>query len=203
MASAVDAAWCKYIIFVRFSLTTFLHVNNYRLFFQFFVLMTQAVLTFCENNVPTFWLNTKQRTLAHWVLQAIAACSITAAFVIIILNKIRLGKDHFTSNHGIVGLTTIVCTIVSTIGGLATLYSFRLRNMVPPINLKIGHALFSVCTYVLAMTTIILGLYSSWFLEENTSYTIVGICIAMIVFVAGYTVVSPLLKTARRIRRFT
>lgn len=165
--------------------------------------MTEAVLTFCESNVPTLWLNTKQRTLAHWVMQAIAGCSITAAFVIIILNKIRLGKDHFTSNHGIVGLTTIVCAGVSMIGGVATLYSFRLRHIVPPMPSKIGHALLSVCTYVLAMTTIILGLYSPWFLEENTSYTIVGVCIAMIVFVAGYTVVSPLKKTFGRIRRLT
>lgn len=161
--------------------------------------MTEAILTFADSNLPTTGLNLKSRKLVHWILHALAGCCITAAFVIIILNKNRLGKDHFTTNHGIVGLTAIVCGAVSIIGGVFTYYGFELRRYIKPIQLKIMHSLFGLCGYILTIATIILGLYSPWFLE-NVSYEIVGICIAVIVMVAVYVVLQPLIRVCSRVR---
>lgn len=170
--------------------------------FQFFILMTEAILCFCDANIFTYHLRhkLKKRIQLHWILQAVAGCSITASFVIIIMNKIRLDKDHFTSDHGKVGLTAIVCAAVSIVGGIPTLYSFQLRHWAPPMNLKIGHASLAMCTYVLGLAAIILGLYSPWFLENATYETIAG-CIVVIVVAAALAIAMPLIKTVRRVRR--
>lgn len=164
--------------------------------------MTEAILCFCDTNIFTHHLQhqLKKRVQLHWILQALAGCSITASFVIIILNKISLDKDHFTSDHGKVGLTAIVCAGVSIFGGIPTLYSFQLRHLAPPMFLKIGHATLAMCTYILGLATIILGLYSPWFLENATYETIAG-CIVVIVTAGGLTIVPPLIKTVGRVRR--
>lgn len=160
--------------------------------------MTEAILTFTSSNISSHGIKLKKRKLIHWAIQVLAGCSITAAFVIIIMNNNRSNRDHFTSDHGIAGLTTIICTVASMFGGVATLYAYELQCM-HPILLKILHAFFGTCAYILAIATIILGLNSEVF-QGNVSNDALGGCIAAVVLVAVYTIVHPLVKVYGRVK---
>lgn len=162
--------------------------------------MTEAILCFVDTNIPTLGLSFPMRRKIHWILQIIGSCSITIAFTVVILNKNRIGKPHFATNHGIVGLTAIVCAGVSLLGGVLALWSFELRNVLQmrPVFLKLAHTVFSVCSYILAIATIVLGLYSPFFNEVADPTTTI-VCFVLVVLVGVYVVSVPLWKSARRI----
>lgn len=164
----------------------------------FLVLMTEAMLTFNLINIPTRELNYRSRVLVHWILQAVSTCAITASFVIIMLNKNRLGKHHFTSNHGIVGLTAICLTGLSVVLGVLSKFSYQFRHYLRPLNMKMFHSALAICCYVLAMTAISLGLLSPWFLE-NVSYRWIYALIAVVVYIAQYTLLKPLFTLGKKI----
>lgn len=160
--------------------------------------MTEAMLTFNLINIPTRELNYRARVFAHWMLQAVATCTITASFTIIILNKIRLGKNHFTTNHGIVGLTTVILTGVSVGFGVLSQYSYQFRHYLRPLNMKMIHSALAVCCYILGLATIALGLLTPWFLE-NVSYGWIYRLISVVVFIGLSTLMKPVGTLGRKV----
>lgn len=160
--------------------------------------MTEAMLCFEPINIPTRELSYKSRVFLHWILQIVSTCAITASFAIIILNKIRLGKNHFTSNHGITGLTTVILAGISVGFGVLAKYSFRFRHYLRPVNMKMIHSAIAICCYVLALTTISLGLLSPWFLENVTYSWIYGL-IGVVIFIGQYTLMKPFLGLGEKV----
>lgn len=160
--------------------------------------MTEAILTFNPINLPTRELGYRSRMFVHWVLQVVSTCAITASFTIIILNKIRLGKNHFTSNHGIIGLTTIILTGISVALGILSKFSYQFRHHLRPLNMKMIHSALAVCCYILALTTIALGLLSPWFLE-NVSYNWIYGLISVVVYIGQYALLKPLLTLSKKV----
>lgn len=156
------------------------------------------MLTFNPINLPTREFGYRSRVFLHWILQAVATCAITASFVIIILNKIRLGKNHFTSNHGIVGLTTIILMGISVVIGVLSKYSYLFRHYLRPLNVKMIHSALAMCCYILALTTISLGLLSPWFLE-NVSYSWIYGLIGVVVYIGQYTLLKPFSTLSKKI----
>lgn len=160
--------------------------------------MTEAMLTFNPVNLPTRELSYRSRVFIHWLLQAVSTCAITASFTIIILNKIRLGKHHFTSNHGKVGLTAIVLTGVSIVFGVLSKFSYQFRHYLRPLNIKMIHSALAICCYVLGLASIALGLLSPWFLE-NVSYNWIYGLIGVVVFIGQYTILKPFLTLSKKV----
>lgn len=160
--------------------------------------MTEAILAFSDNNL-TNKLGYKKRVYWHWILHTIGCCSIIAGFVIIFANKYRMGKSHFHTNHAIVGLTAIICTVLSACGGIFAKYSFQLRTYLRPVYSKIFHALLGISTYILGMTAIILGFYSEYFMKMTSIKTVYCLT-AIVVFIAGNVVLKPLILVYARIK---
>lgn len=125
-------------------------------------------------------LNQQQRVTAHWVVQAVALVFITIAQSAIYINKDNYGYPHYQSYHSLFGLVTYLLTLGATLGGALTKYSHQLRSFVKPAMLKIGHGYAGVAVYVLAMSTIYLGINQTWTdsKDEQLKY---GILIAFIV----------------------
>jgi cytochrome b-561 domain containing protein 2 len=145
-----------------------------------------------DNNYFTYKLEFKYRLLLHWVLTAIAGVLITVASVCIFMNKVNHGKSHFQSIHGILGLATVCCTLLSIILGVFTRFSFPLRNCVRPICTKISHSLLGVVTYVLAMTTIGFAVYSEFFIGLTHDIHYLRIIVVCVIGVTGiYVLVKP------------
>lgn len=128
--------------------------------------MSHAILSMADNNFLTQSLNYQNRVTVHWVLQTCALLLITIAQTCIFLNKNNLGKEHYQTTHSLFGLTTYLLTVLSSLGGFLTKYSFKLKNIIRPAITKIIHSFSGLLTYMLAMTTICLGINQTW----NNSY---------------------------------
>uniref|UniRef100_A0A182Q4G1 ascorbate ferrireductase (transmembrane) n=1 Tax=Anopheles farauti TaxID=69004 RepID=A0A182Q4G1_9DIPT len=165
----------------------------------YLILMSQAVLTMSGANIFTYRCHHRTKVFLHWLLQAVAGVLITIASVCIFLNKIRLGKPHFQTLHGIFGLVTVCLTLVSIAGGVTTKYAFQLRNYLRPIYSKLAHGIAGTVVYLLGVTTISLGVYSRWFQEDNDASVRLTLVIA-IGTVALFVVVAPIVNTVERIK---
>uniref|UniRef100_A0A182MTL1 ascorbate ferrireductase (transmembrane) n=1 Tax=Anopheles culicifacies TaxID=139723 RepID=A0A182MTL1_9DIPT len=164
----------------------------------YLILMSQAVLTMSGSNYFTHRCNHRTKVFIHWLLQALAGILITIASVCIFLNKIRLGKPHFQTLHGIFGLVTVCFTLASIGGGVTTKYAFQLRHYISPIYSKLAHGFAGTAAYLLAITTISLGVYSRWFQEDNDANVRLTLLIA-IVTIALYVVIAPIANVMLRI----
>lgn len=160
--------------------------------------MSEAILTFNPINLPTRELSYRSRVFLHWILQTVSTCAITAAFTIIILNKIRIGKHHFTTNHGIVGLTTIILTGISVVLGVLSKFSYQFRHYLRPLNMKMIHSALAICCYILALATISLGLLTPWFLE-NVSYSWIYGLICVVIYIGQYALLKPFLTLGKKV----
>lgn len=163
----------------------------------YLILMSQAVLTLSGANLLTYQRHHKTRVFIHWLLQAIAGILITIASVCIFLNKVRLGKDHFQTTHGIFGLITVILTLLSIAGGVFTKYGFQLRTLVRPIYSKIFHGIGGTVAYILGSVTIGLGIYSRWFEEDNDDQVRLALLIGVIA-VTLYVIINPIAATISR-----
>lgn len=124
-------------------------------------MMAEAILAFTHTNRLTY----KQQVVLHWIFHSIGFSFIIAGFVVVIVNKNRNGYSHFESAHSIAGLITIICVTLSIFGGVVTKFSFQLRKKIRPIRIKIFHSIFGSLTFILAMITILLALFSQYFIS--------------------------------------
>lgn len=120
-----------------------------------------------SNNLVTCWFTRKTRVKIHLVLQLVGAALIIAGFVIILV--VKGDGPHFTSNHGKVGLTAVICCVVMICHGFLTYFSQNLKTLVRPVVIKLVHVELGLITYILGVTAVLLGLFSHWFLA-NGSY---------------------------------
>lgn len=160
---------------------------------QLFVVMTEAIFSINTANAPTQRLTVSRRKQLHWLLQAIAVSAITAGFTIIVVNKGLHDRPHFTSVHGIFGLCTVIAVAISLLGGIVAWYAVQWRAVlfVRPSVARLAHQLLGTTAYGLGMTTLALGLFSTWFAgivgpEWRIVFTVV------VAVVAVYTVFVPL-----------
>ncbi|XP_052889035.1 uncharacterized protein LOC128297437 [Anopheles moucheti] len=165
----------------------------------YLIIMSQAVLTMSGTNFFTHRCHHRTKVFLHWLLQAVAGVLITIASVCIFLNKVRLGKPHFQTLHGIFGLVTVCFTLASIGGGVTTKYAFQLRHYISPMYSKVMHGMAGTVAYLLATTTISLGVYSHWFQEDNDANVRLTLVIA-IGTIALYVVVAPIFNLVQRIK---
>ncbi|XP_047121525.1 transmembrane reductase CYB561D2-like [Schistocerca piceifrons] len=156
--------------------------------------MGEAVLAISTGNWLTSRLNRRNRVTAHWVLQAIAAACIFAGFLIIFINKNRKGKLHFQSLHGIVGLVSVIFVGITSSGGVAALYTTRLKDIIKPAKVKFAHNVFGIITFAIGIASTILGIYSGWFTRHSN--TLMQIVSVIVVTLASIFAVINAFKSA-------
>lgn len=142
--------------------------------------MSHGILTMADKNVFTQGYNHQQRVTTHWVVQAVALVLITVAQSAIYINKDRNGYPHYQSTHSLFGLVTYLLTVSATFGGALTKYSFQLRNVIKPAMLKTGHGFAGIAVYMMATTTIFLGLNQSW-TDFDDLYVKLGILVSFLI----------------------
>lgn len=122
--------------------------------------MSHAILSMADNHALTKSLNYQQRVTVHWILQLSAFTLITIAQTCIYLNKERNSKPHYQSTHALFGLITYLLTLCATFGGVFARYSFKLRDYVKPVAVKITHGFLGLLVYYMAVITICLGVHN-------------------------------------------
>ncbi|XP_078595293.1 transmembrane reductase CYB561D2-like [Branchiostoma floridae x Branchiostoma japonicum] len=130
------------------------------------LLMTEAILMFSPESSLMINAMRKSKVRFHWILQAGAVVCAVGGLMAIYLNKERMGKDHFVSWHGLIGVTTVVFSVVQSMGGINLLYPKLLKSWMTLAQLKMYHATFGLLGYALACGSLALGINSNWFSQE-------------------------------------
>lgn len=163
--------------------------------------MSNAILIMADNNFLTMNLSHQNRVTAHWIVQVFAVVLISIAQICIFTNKVNYGKPHFQTTHAIFGLITYLLTLLTSLGGVFTKYSFQLRNILKPAIFKILHSLSGIVIYILAIVTIILGFNQMWH-EKMDENVIKPILIALLVISGLYVLIKSFLLFITRVKDF-
>ena len=156
-------------------------------FFQFSFLTFQGILLFSPQSSLLQKFSRDVKIFVHWLFSVISAICMIIGGWVIYSNKEMNGKPHLQSWHGCLGFITIMYFIIQLFGGLMNKYSSRFSNYVDIKQLRLGHALSGTLLFALLTTTVMLGVYSNWFVSvvTGTSWYACVLCpiiIAMVVF---------------------
>lgn len=134
--------------------------------FSFF--MTEAIMVFSPDSILRS-LSRKARTRAHWVLHLLAVLCALVGLAVIYANKVLQEKPHFSTWHGLVGLMTVLCTVVQSMGGVTLLYPKLFQHWTLATR-KLYHATSGLLGYLLASGSLMLGMCSLWFTANVTGF---------------------------------
>lgn len=113
-------------------------------------------------------LSHKTAVNLHWLLNGLGLLSILIGYAAIYYNKENNGKPHLTTYHGIIGVCTIGYTVVQFIAGHnLTILNRFIRKLIPYNSLAIYHATSGTFLFVLACTSLSLGINSNWFANQS------------------------------------
>ena len=104
-----------------------------------------------------------RKITVHMVVNLLALASVILGFVAIYRNKVRLGKTHYTSYHGKLGVFVFASTPVVVAGGLVSFKRVGLIHLFPDKThalIKRVHRLAGMQTFVLSFAAIVLGTWS-------------------------------------------
>lgn len=140
--------------------------------------MSEAILLFSPWSSPITKLAARSSKVRwHWIVQACVLLSSVTGIVIITANKIINSSPHYSSYHGIMGILLSGFVFVQISGGIAEMYPEILPFKVRLVTLKRMHAAFGTLTYFGSLTTLTLGLFTSWFVA-NADPILWKVCVA-------------------------
>ncbi|KAG2467882.1 C56D1 protein, partial [Polypterus senegalus] len=123
---------------------------------------TKGILLFSSEGSPFCFQSTKGKVRLHWVLQAVVVMSSVTGLAFIIASKNLSERPHLVSWHSLVGVGTMVATGCQVLCGVCLLFP-KLLKITSVARLKLYHATCGLVTYLLATTTVVLGMCSDWF----------------------------------------
>ena len=109
------------------------------------------------------------RKRAHWMSQLLSMILTLFGFCAVYENKTRHNKLHFTSNHGVSGLITVICILIQSVGfGMPAnwrVFGFSMGRF------KKWHIKFSVVTFLAILVTLVLA-FDTKFMEGKVGFWI-------------------------------
>ncbi|KAL0115836.1 hypothetical protein PUN28_011009 [Cardiocondyla obscurior] len=124
----------------------------------YILLMSEAFVVLASNNVLTGSFSHQTKKHLHWILQALGLIFNLVGVIFMYNNK----KVHFTSIHGITGLTSLVIVLVLTAFGYPVWIAFQLRKFVRPVIIKFFHNFLGISSFVIGMVSQCYGYNHSW-----------------------------------------
>ncbi|XP_058798607.1 transmembrane reductase CYB561D2-like isoform X1 [Phymastichus coffea] len=145
-------------------------------------------------------LTRKNRITLHWILHLVGLILMTIGLVITIVNKNKLGKDHFVTTHAQLGLAVFVIVWVIAAFGILANNAQWFYPTVRPVLLKVVHSCAGICMVILLLATVINGTYTKWWGKSGGTETSKGLVFAAL-FIAGVLViVKPIIGAIARTR---
>jgi len=84
---------------------------------SFCLIMSQAIAIFSPESSLLQSSDRRDKVQLHWILNLFSIISAAGGFGAIYLNKEIVGKKHFTSWHGLLGLITCIGVLMTALGG--------------------------------------------------------------------------------------
>lgn len=188
--------------FFVFTPSVFSLINTYKiLFFQAGLLIVEAVFAISGEAIMFSRITRVSRVRLHWILHLVGITFLAIGFVIILVNKELHNppKYHFTTTHGLLGLVTIILTVLVAAFGIFANNTNWLYPHIRPVTIKILHAFAGICITVLLLVTFVNGTFKGW-MENAGGDTARGLILAAI-FIGGFLVlIRPIIGAATRCR---
>ncbi|XP_063933007.1 transmembrane reductase CYB561D2-like [Zophobas morio] len=119
------------------------------------LLMMESLILFTKDNIYTLHMPRTKKHYIHSSLQILSTILITTGIAFRIKSK---SGHHFTTTHGILGLSAWVLIWCSVFLGIATSQSQVLKRFVKPVWIKLCHTLMGVSGFTLGVVTLGYGL---------------------------------------------
>ncbi|KAK0162878.1 hypothetical protein PV327_006617 [Microctonus hyperodae] len=158
-----------------------LYIQKYSFFSWHPILMSVGVGlliiegVFCisgEANVANRFSRVNRVTL-HWIINSIGLGLMFIGLIIIVVNKNRGSRPHFTTTHGQLGLSSIIISSIVALFGIAAYNTRWFYPKVRPILIKVAHAFGGIAITILFIATIINGIYKESFPGNNIGRSLV------------------------------
>ena len=120
----------------------------------------------------------KTKVTYHWVGMVVGLVFALAGTFFIWYNKELSNKPHMTSWHGILGYITVGYYVIECSAGIVVKYPSLVKAFVRPADLKLYHATAALLLFMLACITLVLAMFSDWFVATvtGTSWYMCVIC---------------------------
>ena len=146
--------------------------------------MSEAILLFSVWSSPMHGSPRASKVQWHWALQASSLLCAYTGLAVITVNKVQAGKQHYTSWHGLAGITLCGAIALQAAGGIAIMWPGVLPFKVRPVVLKRVHAAYGVANYCGALFVLLLGLYSTWFVATAANTVVWTVCVCSLFLLA-------------------
>ena len=147
--------------------------------------MSEALLLFSLWSSPVQGSVRAVKVQWHWVLQACALLCAYTGLAVITVGKVQAGKQHYTTWHGMVGISVCGSIAVQAAGGIAVMWPNILPFKLRPVTLKRLHAMCGMANYCGALLALLLGLYSTWFVASAANSLVWMVCMCCLGLLAA------------------
>ena len=130
--------------------------------------MTEAIIVYSPLSSFITKAARKTKVTFHWLGMAAAIVFAVAGVFFIWYNKELNGKPHMTTWHGTLGYITVAGMLGGSVGGTLAKYPDLGKNYVRPADMKLYHATAGLIIFCLGCGTLVLGMYSDWFVKNVT-----------------------------------
>lgn len=163
--------------------------------------MTESIIIFSPISSLILKSDRKTKVQYHWIGMLVAALCALTGVGIIWYNKNLNQKPHMTTWHGTFGYITAGYVCVQCIAGIFVKYPHLVKSIVPRLaDLKLYHATSGLALYSLVYVTLILAMFSSYFVTNvtGTSWYACVACPAILVLVIMTQITSAYAKRPQK-----
>lgn len=130
--------------------------------FAYCLCMTEGILLFSAEGTPFCFKSRQGKVRLHWFVQALALVAAATGLGFMVAHKNVSELPHLATWHSLLGVGTLVATLLQAACGLCLLFP-KLLRVASPSRLKLYHATCGLVTYLLATTTVVAAMFSDWF----------------------------------------
>lgn len=180
----------------NFSIHHFIGFFNFLSFLQYVLLMSEGLMVLMSENIWSRQLTTyRTRSHVHWCLQMLGASfSIAGTFIMY-----RVKKQHFTSIHGILGITSVSIMIYLGFTGISVFYAYKLREFLKPFLTKGIHNFLGIACFVIGIVSQCYGYNKNWMVKKS-GQEIATLCIVLTGISTLICLYRPILSLYRQVR---
>ncbi|XP_062842931.1 probable transmembrane reductase CYB561D1 [Trichomycterus rosablanca] len=128
----------------------------------FCLCMTEGILLFSAEGTPCCFKSRKGKIRMHWILQALLLVFAATGLGFMVVHKNLSSHPHLATWHGLLGVSTLVATVLQMCCGLCLLFPQLVRTAPVP-RLRLYHATCGLMAYLLATVTVVTAMFSDWF----------------------------------------
>lgn len=130
---------------------------------SFCLCMTEGILLFSAESSPFCFKSRKGRVRLHWFLQALVVVGGATGVGFMVASKRVSERPHLASWHSVLGVGTLVVTVLQTVCGLRLLFPNMPLPAPSPPRLRLYHTTCGLVAYLLAVATVMLAMFTDWF----------------------------------------